>query len=144
MKTHPFLLALILISLVTTAAAEVIGGPQGGRLLPSSPQPIEFHVTSDQHVELTFYTADLQPSPAGEAQVTLIAEPVTGRTTVALESTAHGFRSTAPLPPGAPYRLVVQVRAAPGERPQNFRLDLDLHTCGECQRAEYACTCEGH
>jgi hypothetical protein len=48
------------------------------------------------------------------------------------------------LPAGDPYRVVVQVRAKTETKPQNFCLDLNLATCGECQRAEYACICEGH
>jgi len=28
-------------------------------------------------------------------------------------------------------------------KPQNLRFKLDMHTCGECKRAEYACVC-GH
>jgi hypothetical protein len=53
-----------------------------------------------------------------------------------------GFVSKTTLPAGEPYRVVVQVRATPDAKPQNFRLDLNLALCGECQRAEYACTCD--
>ncbi len=144
MKTHITLLFTLGLTMASSAFAETLAGPKGGRLLSTSPHTVEFFVTADQHAELTFYTADLQPVASGAAEVSVIAEPTAGRTRIELEPTAQGFRSTAPLPEGAPYRVVVQVRAAPGERPQNFRLDLDLHTCGECQRAEYACTCEGH
>jgi hypothetical protein len=52
------------------------------------------------------------------------------------------FVSKTALPAGEPYRVVVQVRATPDAKPQNFRLDLNLALCGECQRAEYACTCD--
>ncbi len=144
MKTKTCLLILSLLGLASSACAEVVAGPNGGRLLPAEPHAVEFFVTPEQHAELTFFTADQEPAAAGDAQVNLIAEPASGRTRIELEPTPHGFRSTAPLPEGAPYRIVVQVRAAEGERPQNFRVDLNLHNCGECGRAEYACTCEGH
>ena len=41
------------------------------------------------------------------------------------------------------YNLVVQFKQTADAKPQNFRFKLDLHTCGGCKRAEYACTC-GH
>jgi len=63
---------------------------------------------------------------------------------LALEKTSAGFVSVGALPAGEPYRVVVQVRASPEARPQNFRIDLNLEECGECSRAEYACICEGH
>jgi hypothetical protein len=37
----------------------------------------------------------------------------------------------------------VQFKQSATAKPQNFRFKLDLSTCGECQRLEYACTC-GH
>lgn len=75
---------------------------------------------------------------------TLIAEAPAGKTTLVLEKKDFGFASPGPLPEGYPYRLVVQLRTAAGQKPQNFRLDLNLATCGGCQLAEYACTCANH
>jgi len=142
MKTK--LLLFLLASASLLSAAETVGGPKGGRLLETAPHPTEFFVTADRHVEITFYDADLKAVPPGKQTVAVIAEPASGRTPLALEPTATGFHSTAPLPAGEPYRVVVQVRATPDAAPQNFRLDLVLSTCGECKRAEYACICEGH
>jgi hypothetical protein len=58
--------------------------------------------------------------------------------------TEFGFATKDALPAGEPYRVVVQVRATPEAKPQNFRLDLNLGHCAGCDRAEYACTCESH
>ena len=144
MKRPTYLLLVLFTTLLSHAVADVVAGPQGGRLLATDPHPVEFLVTPDRHAELIFYTADQTPTGAGETQVSLITEPASGRTTLDLAPTAHGFRSVMPLPEATPYRVVVQVRTAPGAPPRNFRIDLNLQTCGECQRAEYACTCEGH
>ena len=148
-KANHHLLRILLTTLglsllPTYAHAERAVGPRGGLLLAVEPHAVEFFVTADGHAELTFPAADGVETGAGTAEITLIAEPGTGRTTVALEPIPHGFRSTAPLPGPTPYRVVVQVRSAPGSAPRNSRLDLNLATCGGCQRAEYACTCEGH
>jgi hypothetical protein len=140
-------LAFLFLAAMTAAGAfaaeKIVAGPKGGRLLESTPQKAEFFVTKDRKVELTFLDAALKPVSPGERTVTVFAEPKSGRVPVALEKTANGFISKTALPPNEPYRVVVQVREKPDARPQNFRVDLNLETCGECKHAEYACTC-GH
>lgn len=138
------LLAAVLVAASLMQAEKIPAGPRGGRLLESSPLKTEFLVTAERRVEITFYDDHANPVLPGDQVVTVIAEPAGGRVPLNLAKTADGFRSTAPLPDGEGYRIVVQVRAEPGATPQNFRLDLNLTICGECQRAEYACTCEGH
>lgn len=145
MKTKSLLLAFVTLAAVSLLhAGKVGGGPKGGRLLESTPLKAEFLVTADRKVEITFYDAGLKPAAPGTQTVAVTAEPATGRMPLELEPTATGFVSKAALPAGEPYRVVVQVRATAEARPQNFRIDLNLATCGECQRAEYACICEGH
>lgn len=146
MKTNALLLGSLLCAtaLALHAAEKIVGGPKGGRLLQAGAQKAEFFVTKDRKAEVTFYDAALKPAALGTQVVTIIAEPKSGRKTLELQPTAHGYISKAPLPDGSePYRVVVQLREKPDARPQNHRIDLDLSTCGECQRAEYACTC-GH
>jgi hypothetical protein len=123
-------------------AEKIIGGPKGGRLLEVENQKAEFFITPDKKVEITFYDAGLKPMGPGEHVVAVTAEPKSGKAKVELEKTATGFISQSPLPEGAPYRVVVQLRAKPDAKPQNFRVDLDLQTCDGCKRGEYACTCD--
>ncbi|PTX91365.1 hypothetical protein [Opitutus sp. ER46] len=136
-----FLLALAAPALV--AAEQVAAGPKGGRLLTRSPEAVEFFVNAERRVEVAFYDAALKPLPPGDREVTVLAEPASGRVPVALEKHAEGFVSAAALPAGEPYRVVVQVREKAGARPQNFRLQLNLANCAECSHPEYACVC-GH
>lgn len=145
MKTHRLLfpVALLASAALAFAAEKIVAGPKGGRLLETPAAKAELFVTPAGKAEVTFYDASLKPVAPGDRTVTLIAEPKSGRTPVALEKTAHGFASKDPLPAGAPYRLVVQVREKPDAAPKNFRIDLNLEKCGECKYAEYACTC-GH
>jgi hypothetical protein len=135
----------LLGTIVSLHAETVVAGPKGGRLLAAEPHQAEFFVTADRKVEITFYDAALTPVAPGEQTVTLFAEPATGRVQLPLQPTPTGFVSTTPLPvSAAPYRIVVQTRAAPVAKPKNFRIDLELATCAECGHAEYACTCESH
>jgi hypothetical protein len=142
MKTK--LLFLFAIASVTLFSAEkIIAGPKGGRLLETEPQKAEFFVNKDRKVEITFYDAALKPVAPAEQVVAITAEPKSGRTKLDLEKTPTGFVSKEPLPAAEEvYRVVVQVREKPGATPKNFRVDLNLETCGECKHAEYACTCE--
>ncbi|MBI2498508.1 MAG: hypothetical protein HYV75_11530 [Opitutae bacterium] len=145
MKTKSLLLlAALLCTAGLLHAAKSAAGPSGGRVLSTEPLAVEFFVTPDRKVELTFLDPAGKPAAPGAQAAAVTAEPATGKVALPLERSPHGFVSTTALPAGEPYRVVVQLRAAPGAKPQNFRLDLALSTCGECRHAEYACTCEGH
>jgi hypothetical protein len=125
-------------------AEKIVAGPKGGRLLESEPNKAEFFVTADRKVEITFYDASLKPTDPGAQVVAATAEPSSGKTKLEFEKTATGFISKTALPAGDPYRVVVQTRASADAKPKNFRVDLNLANCGGCQKAEYACICEGH
>ncbi len=138
------LLFVFLLSVVPLCAEAAKAGPRGGRLLDTTPLKTEFVVGVDRHLELITYDAAMTAAPAGGQVFTVVAEPASGKSTVALEKTVNGFRSAAPLPLGDPYRVVVQARSAEGAPPKNFRVELNLTTCAECNHPEYACTCEDH
>ena len=146
MKTRQLLLALVACATASLALGEdrIVAGPKGGRLLATAPHATEFFVTADRKVEITFYDAGLKPVPPGTEVVTVTAETAASRVTIPLAPNGAALISSEPLPAGEAYRVVVQVRAAPGAKPKNFRIDLNLATCGGCQHAEYACTCEEH
>ena len=138
------ILAAALAAVTAAGAAPITGGPLGGRLLESEPDRAEFFVNAERRAEIRFYDAALKPLAPGAQVVSVTAEVPSGRVRMELEKTEDGFVTHEPLPAGEAYRIVVQVRATPEARPQNFRLDLNLGRCGGCARAEYACTCESH
>jgi hypothetical protein len=137
-------LCLFLPAGQVSAGEKIVAGPKGGRVLESEPHLVEFLVTKDRRVEVTFYDARRQIVAPGERVVAVMAEPKAGRVAIPLENSPTGFLSTTALPTGEPYRVVVQVRENAGARPRNFRLELNLEPCGGCKLAEYACTCATH
>ncbi len=137
-------LAVALCAAALVHAEKIVGGPAGGRLLETEPARAEFVVNADRKAEIRFYDAALKPTSPTTQTVTITAEPAAGRVKLELVKTEFGFATQEPLPAGEPYRVVVQVRATPEAKPQNFRIDLNLGHCGGCDRAEYACTCESH
>ena len=136
-------LAVLALGSVLVQAEKVIPGPKGGRLLENEPPRAEFFVERDRTVTITFYDKDLKPVPVANQSVTLIAEPKSGKATIDCEKKGDALVSKSPLPAGDPYNVVVQLKMAADAKPKNFRLALNLETCGECKRAEYACIC-GH
>ena len=130
--------ALLTVNAADQKAPE---GPKGGRLLEKTEPKAEFFVEKDHTVTITFYDAALKPVAVAAQTVTVIAEAKDGKKTVEFEKKGDVLVSKSKLPAGGGYNVIVQLKASAEARPQNFRFELDLHTCGGCKRAEYACTC---
>lgn len=117
--------------------------PKGGRLLDKTEPHAELVVEKDRSVTINFYTDDLKPVAVTTQNVTVIADAKSGKATLEFEKKGDSLVSKTKLPEGEGYNLVVQFKQTPDAKPMNIRFKLQLHTCGECKRAEYACIC-GH
>ncbi|MCC6414736.1 MAG: hypothetical protein IT582_02355 [Opitutaceae bacterium] len=145
MKTLLLFIASLTIGTASLFADEEKAGPQGGRLLDSSAGFLaEFVVTPEHFAKVNLYGEQMKPIAPTEQSVMLTAELPGGVQILEFKNIENGFISTTPLPDGEPYRVVLRLRNHPDSRPHNFRIDLNLTTCGECQLQEYACICEGH
>lgn len=129
--------------LVSLGAEKIIPGPKGGRLLENHAPRAEFFVEKDGQVTVTFYDEKLQPVPADQQSVAVIAQTKKGKETLEFERRGPVLVSKQPMPKGDGYTVVVQIRERPDAKPQNFRFKYETHVCGECKRVEYACIC-GH
>lgn len=138
------LVGLLCASILTSAAADKkpLAGPKGGRLLEKTEPHAEFVVEKDRSITINFYNAELKPVAATTQNVTVIAT-AKDKTTIEFEQKGDALVSKTKLPEGEGYTVVVQFKQTADAKPQNLRFKLELHTCGECKRAEYACTC-GH
>jgi hypothetical protein len=144
-QTTSFVTAALLVGICAVSGADKkhLGGPKGGRLLEMTEPRAEFYVEKDRTVSITFYDAALKPIAATTQIVTVIADAKDGKAKVEFDKKGDALVSKTKLPEGDGYNLVVQFRQAADAKSQNFRFKFDLHTCGECKRAEYACIC-GH
>jgi hypothetical protein len=147
MKTFIKLLALagvLYAGSLTLHAADKkhLGGPKGGRLLEKTEPKAEFFLEKDHTVTINFYDATLKMVPATTQSVTVIADAKDGKKTVEFEKKGDVLVSKTKLPESDGYNVVVQFKQTADAKPQNFRFKLETHTCGGCQRAEYACTCD--
>ena len=135
---------VLLAGLCATSGADKkhVGGPKGGRLLEKTEPRAEFYVEKDRTVTISFYDAALKPIAATVQTATVIADAKGGKATVEFEKKGDVLVSKTKLPEGEGYNLVLQFRQSAEAKPQNFRFILDLHSCGACKRAEYACICD--
>lgn len=138
-------LALVLCAgLLAAPAAETksTGGPKGGRILAKTTPKAEFYVQKDRTVIIAFYDAAMKPVAAASQSVIVIAGAQDHKARLEFEKKGDVLASKGTLPEGDGYQVVVQFKETAQSKPQNYRFKLDLHTCGECKRAEYACTCD--
>ncbi len=144
MKTTRYI-ATAFIALAATAAALVakpIPGPKGGRILTTDAPHAEFFVEKDRTAVVSFYDKALKPIPLSGQVVSATAEAKTGKVKLDFVEKNGALVSTAPLPEGDDYNVVVQIRESANARPKNYRVLFHDEVCGECKRAEYACVCE--
>lgn len=134
---------LLCAGLMTINAADKkhLGGPNGGRFLEKTEPKAEFLVEKDHTARINFYDAPSKPVAATGQNVTVIAEAKGGKEKVEFEKKGDALVSKTKLPEGDGYNVVVQFKSTAEAKPQNYRFKLDLQTCGECKRAEYACIC---
>jgi len=148
MKTSLLTLAGVLCAgLLTVAAADKhdhkhLATPKGGKLLEKTEPHAELVVEKDRTVTINFYNDELKPVAATTQNVTVIADAKDGKQKIEFEKKGDTLVSKTKLPEGEGYNLVVQFKQTAEAKPQNIRFKLDMQTCNECKRAEYACICE--
>jgi len=144
MKT--LLNVLILAALATTAAfadTKVKSGPRKGLILELPGKNAEFFVEKDRTISIAVYDEAMKAQAASTEVITATAEAPSGKTKMTFEKKGDLLVSTIPLPDGEGYQVVVQAKATPDAKTKNFRIKLELHTCGgPCGNPEYACTCD--
>lgn len=147
MKTSLLTLAGVLCAgLLTVGAAEHdhkhLVTPKGGKLLDKTEPHAEFVVEKDRSVTINFYNDEMKPVAATTQSVTVIADAKDGKATLQFEKKGDSLVSKTKLPEGDGHNVVVQFKQTAEAKPQNIRFKLDMNTCAECKRAEYACVCE--
>ena len=149
MKRQLVALAGVLCAgLITVGAADKhdhkhLATPKGGRVLEKTEPHAEFVVEKDRTVTINFYNDALKPIAATTQVVAAMVDAKDGsKAKLEFEKKGDSLVSKTKLPEGEGQNVVVQFKQTAEARPQNFRFKLDMHTCGGCKRAEYACICD--
>ena len=116
--------------------------PKGGRLLDKTEPHAELVIAQDRIVTINFYNEDMKPVAATTQSVIVLADTKDGKAKLEFEKKGDSLVSKTKLPEGEGYNVVVQFKQTTDAKPVNLRFKLELGMCGECQRAEYACTCD--
>ena len=138
------LIVALAVGLAAPAFAEekkATPGPKGGKMLNDDPPRAEFFVEKDNTVTITFYEADMKPTPATSQTAVVYADAKSGRTKLEFEKKGDVLVSKTPLPPGDGYNVMVQLKSSPDAKSQNTKISYHTELCSECKLAEYACIC---
>ena len=140
MKQLAFIIIALTFAIGIHAADKPVPGPKGGKMVDPT---TEFYVDNDRKAVISFYDAELKTVAPGEQTGMVWADAKSGRVKLVLEKTGDALVSKDPLPPGDGYNVMVQLKAKPDAKFQNFKIKYLEEPCGGCQRPEYACIC-GH
>lgn len=103
---------------------------------------VEFLVTGDRQVKLTFVDDDLKPIAPAEQTATVIAGDRSAPVRLAFQREGDQLVSDGKLPEGNDFPTVVQLKVTPDASPVIEKFNLNLADCPTCEHQEYACTCE--
>ena len=116
-------------------------GPNGGRVLFGVEPHVEFFVTDDRKVKLTFVDDDLKPVALAEQTATVITGDRSAPIKLSFVREGDSLVSEGGLPEGTQFPVVVQLKMTPDAAPVIEKFNLDLSDCPSCDYQEYACTC---
>lgn len=144
MKTKLLIAALLALLLPSVFAHEAkVAGPNGGRILDKIEPHVEFLVTPERKVRLTFLDAANKPIAATTQTATVITGDRSKPATLKFEKSGDVLVSDQALPAGDDLPAVVMIQATPEAKTQTAKFNINFATCPDCKRLEYACTC-GH
>lgn len=125
------------------AAHESAGGPNGGRLITIVEPHLEFWVTPERFVQITFVGHDGKMVPVGDQVVSAIGGNRSAPTKVEFVKDGDRLISTAALPEIKNMPIILQITATPDAKRVRETFYLNMSDCGGCDYKEYACIC-GH
>jgi hypothetical protein len=126
------LVQLTTVAAVFTCSAAVAHeritiGPRGGRVvyLDSTTIPsVELLVNKEQRAEITLLDKDRKPIPPTEQIITVTAGPRAAAKKLNVEKQKESY-ITGPVPDGAPYTVVVQIKEKPNAKALTARINYD-------------------
>ena len=119
------------------------GGPNGGRVIQLVEPNLEFLLTPERFVQITFLDHDGEVVPAGEQVVTAIGGSRSAPTEVKFVEKDGRLISTAALPEMKNMPIILQIKTTSEAKAVREKFYLNMSNCSGCDYKEYACIC-GH
>lgn len=134
----------------THADVKTIEGPNKGRIITATEPHVEFFVTEDRKILLTFLDNDNKPVVLEAPVVSAIGGERAAPTRMTFAASGEGgvLISDVALPEGDDIPIILQIKTAPDADNVTEKFTIDFSGCPTCVHPEYACTCahgeEGH
>jgi hypothetical protein len=122
---------------------KLIGGPNGGRLITIVDPQLEFLLTPERFVQITFLSDDGEVVPVGDQVVSAVGGNRSAPTKVQFVKKEGRLISTEALPEMKSMPIILQIKVTPDAKSVREAFYLNLGGCGSCDFQEYACIC-GH
>lgn len=118
-----------------------VAGPNGGRVITTVTPHVEFFVTPERKVKLTFVGEDNKPVAAKDATASLVGGDRANPTKLAFTKDGDALVSDKPLPAGDNIPVILQIKITADAKNVTEKMNVNLADCPECKHKEYACTC---
>ena len=122
--------------------AKRIAGPNGGRVITSVEPHVEFFVTKDRKVQLTFLDDHNKSKAVEAASLKLTGGKRLAPTRMKFSRTGIVYISDKTLPDGKNIPVVLQIKVNKKDKRVTEKFNVDLNDCPSCEYLEYACTCD--
>ena len=116
-------------------------GPNGGRVITSVVPHLEFFVTEDFYVQISFLDDDYQVIAPADQVVFLIGGDRQSPTQLAFEKKGNQLVSTTALPEGHSLPIILSIKTDADAKTVREKFNLNLSLCPSCDYKEYACIC---
>jgi hypothetical protein len=118
-------------------------GPNGGRIVEGDNFKLEFFVTDDRKVQISFLNDHGEVVSPKDQIVSLVGGNRADPTRLQFEANGNVLLSKSALPDLKNMPAIPNVKASSGAEPARERFNINMSTCSECSLHEYACIC-GH
>ncbi len=119
------------------------GGPNGGRVITIVEPNLEFLLTPERFVQITFLGHEGEVVPVADQVVSAIGGSRTAQTTVEFVEKDGRLVSTEALPEMKSMPIILQIKVTPDAKTVREKFYLNMSDCSGCDFKEYACVC-GH
>ena len=117
-------------------------GPNHGKLITDLEPHLEFFITKDHKVQLTFVDDHNKVVAKPDASFSMICGDRAKPTKLTFEKTLTGYISKEKLPDGKNIPTVLRVKSSKDGKTETIRFNINLNDCPGCEFLEYACTCD--
>ena len=117
-------------------------GPNHGKLITDLEPHLEFFITKDNKVQLTFVDDHNKVVAKPDADFSMICGDRAKPSKLTFKKTLIGYISMEKLPEGKNIPTVLRVKTNKDGKTKTIRFNINLNDCPGCEFLEYACTCD--